>query len=385
MASERAKYNVRHVVQNLDAELVPSSDLSSPRRRLVIVGDVHGQRTQLKKLLDKVEFNKNSNDHLILTGDLINKGPDSTGVVQLAMGLGASAVRGNNEDRVLAAYAALKYPKDGDDGKINSTKTTEAGNESRPTYYEPSDIDTLSQLSEDHVEWLASLPLILRIGPLQGAKSAPWDAGDVLVVHGGLQPSLSIEKQDPWAVMNMRGLLYSNEDDPETTSAALAKDAKEVQARREAFSVVEGEGFRHLQDLRIEATNIISELQKRVGDEAAIPVSGSVGKLWRDAWNEAQNLLDDSTKRVVVVYGHDARAGLQVEPELEVPAKLRGAFEGASEGKKWTRYTFGLDSGCTYGHELSALVVEFNQRLGDVVHHVVQVGSLDVARNATES
>ncbi|CAK7203385.1 hypothetical protein SEUCBS139899_006118 [Sporothrix eucalyptigena] len=80
------------------------------RRRFVFVGDVHGQRKPLDELLEKIDFEV-GNDHLILVGDLINKGPDSAGVVQLAMELGASAVRGNHEDRVLVAYEALQATK----------------------------------------------------------------------------------------------------------------------------------------------------------------------------------------------------------------------------------------------------------------------------------
>ena len=76
------------------------------RRRFVFVGDVHGQRQSLDELLEKINF-ETGHDHLVLVGDLINKGPDSAGVVQLAMDLGASAVRGNHEDRVLAAYDSI--------------------------------------------------------------------------------------------------------------------------------------------------------------------------------------------------------------------------------------------------------------------------------------
>ncbi|KAL1895018.1 hypothetical protein Sste5346_005438 [Sporothrix stenoceras] len=100
---------VELIVDDKDEGGVPT--LSTPaslvrRRRFVFVGDVHGQRKPLDELLDKIDFEV-GNDHLVLVGDLINKGPDSAGVVQLAMELGASAVRGNHEDRVLVAYQSL--------------------------------------------------------------------------------------------------------------------------------------------------------------------------------------------------------------------------------------------------------------------------------------
>lgn len=107
-----------NVIADLPVELIVDdndeggvSSLSTPaglvrRRRFVFVGDVHGQRKPLDALLEKIDFEV-GNDHLVLVGDLINKGPDSAGVVQLAMELGASAVRGNHEDRVLVAYQSL--------------------------------------------------------------------------------------------------------------------------------------------------------------------------------------------------------------------------------------------------------------------------------------
>ncbi|CAK7241212.1 MAG: hypothetical protein STHCBS139747_002672 [Sporothrix thermara] len=106
---------VELIVNDKDAAAAGNTGTSaagSPlrRRRFVFVGDVHGQRKPLDELLDKIDFEVGL-DHLILVGDLVNKGPDSAGVVQLAMEVGASAVRGNHEDRVLAAYEALQAIK----------------------------------------------------------------------------------------------------------------------------------------------------------------------------------------------------------------------------------------------------------------------------------
>lgn len=103
---------VELTVDNKGEEATAESLLSQPagllrRRRFVFVGDVHGQRRPLDELLAKIDFDV-GNDHLVLVGDMINKGPNSTGVVQLAMDLGASAVRGNHEDRVLVAYESLR-------------------------------------------------------------------------------------------------------------------------------------------------------------------------------------------------------------------------------------------------------------------------------------
>lgn len=47
--------------------------------RLFIVGDVHGCFDELVELLD--QNNVGSDDHLIMVGDLVNKGPKSQQVI----------------------------------------------------------------------------------------------------------------------------------------------------------------------------------------------------------------------------------------------------------------------------------------------------------------
>lgn len=89
-------------ISTLPVPLLPT-DPATPRR-LIIVGDVHGHLGSLEALLRKARFSRERGDALVLAGDLVNKGPDSAGVVALAMRVGAFGVRGNHEDRVLSAW-----------------------------------------------------------------------------------------------------------------------------------------------------------------------------------------------------------------------------------------------------------------------------------------
>lgn len=78
----------------------------------------------MEALLEKVAFLP-ENDHLIFVGDMINKGPDSVGVVELARKYGASAVRGNHEDRILKIRR--KMDLDGESGMMMRMRATEIG------------------------------------------------------------------------------------------------------------------------------------------------------------------------------------------------------------------------------------------------------------------
>lgn len=68
--------------------------MSSARR--IFVGDIHGCREPLERLLRAVEFVR-GRDRLLPVGDLVNKGPDSAGCLQLLMELGAEPVIGNHD------------------------------------------------------------------------------------------------------------------------------------------------------------------------------------------------------------------------------------------------------------------------------------------------
>ena len=64
--------------------------------RRIFVGDIQGCLEPLGRLLDAVAFDA-ARDVLLPTGDLVNKGPDSLGVLRLLRELGACPVLGNHD------------------------------------------------------------------------------------------------------------------------------------------------------------------------------------------------------------------------------------------------------------------------------------------------
>jgi hypothetical protein len=71
--------------------------------RTIIIGDVHGCIDELKALINQLQLNLD--DRLFFIGDLINKGPDSVGVVQYLFALSKtysiSLILGNHEEKFL--------------------------------------------------------------------------------------------------------------------------------------------------------------------------------------------------------------------------------------------------------------------------------------------
>ncbi|KAL1957711.1 hypothetical protein VTO42DRAFT_5554 [Malbranchea cinnamomea] len=181
-------------IRSLDPALLPGAE-GAAKRRLVVIGDVHGCNDELEKLLQKISFDRRKGDHLIFTGDLITKGPKSVEVVQLARKYHASCVRGNHEDRVLLVRRELKAAAEsGSSGALDRSDST---GEDRSTRHDSRERDLAQQLSDEDAEWLDTCPVILKVGHIP-------TMGEVVVVHAGLVPGVLPENQDPYTVMTMR-------------------------------------------------------------------------------------------------------------------------------------------------------------------------------------
>ncbi|MDD2878892.1 MAG: symmetrical bis(5'-nucleosyl)-tetraphosphatase [Rhodoferax sp.] len=78
---------------------------------LYLIGDVQGCDSALQRLLAEISFSP-STDTLYFLGDLVNRGPDSAGVLRRLMGYGASAqcLLGNHDLHLLAASVGARKP-----------------------------------------------------------------------------------------------------------------------------------------------------------------------------------------------------------------------------------------------------------------------------------
>lgn len=78
---------------------------------LYMIGDVQGCNGALQKLLDAIDFSP-SRDTLYLLGDLVNRGPDSAGVLRRLMRYGAAAqcLLGNHDLHLLATAHGARRP-----------------------------------------------------------------------------------------------------------------------------------------------------------------------------------------------------------------------------------------------------------------------------------
>jgi hypothetical protein len=141
--------------------------------RTIIVGDVHACSRELSALLERVAFVRRV-DGLVLAGDVLVRGPDPLGTLDLMRELGAAAVRGNHENKLLSARGA--------DGRLRDDARL-GGEHER----------VARMLRDEDWQTLEAMPLWLDL-PAHGVR----------VVHGGVIPGTSIERTPPEALMTMR-------------------------------------------------------------------------------------------------------------------------------------------------------------------------------------
>ncbi|MFC7098396.1 metallophosphoesterase family protein [Halobaculum marinum] len=128
-----------------------------------VVGDVHGCPDELDRLLSNLSVT--DDDLVVFVGDLVRKGPDSKAVVdRVREADNMLTVRGNNEEKLLRGDKEL------------------------------------SALTDDDLDWMASLPVAISWA---GDDETPG----ALVVHGGVDPRVPLAEHTVDDLQNNRSLL----------------------------------------------------------------------------------------------------------------------------------------------------------------------------------
>jgi hypothetical protein len=140
----------------------------------LFIGDVHGCSRELAELLDQV--GPGQDDRVVIVGDLVARGPDSSGVLRLVREVRGLAVRGNHEERLLSSRFARRKGETG-------------------PRLGPSHAALMETLTEEEWAQLESLPLKLD-----------FEDHGVRVVHAGVVPGLPWENQDPRLITHIRSI-----------------------------------------------------------------------------------------------------------------------------------------------------------------------------------
>ena len=168
--------------------------------RLYAIGDVHGHLDLLRDALDRIDADRaRTGDHaapVVQIGDLVDRGPDSRGVVQYLMELTARDARvtvlKGNHDNMFALF--LEDPPR-PDPRLRTDLTwlhpRLGGRETLASYGVDPDLPpdqmhaaATRAVPPAHRTFLDALPLSKRLD-------------DSLLVHAGIRPGFPLEAQDP--------------------------------------------------------------------------------------------------------------------------------------------------------------------------------------------
>ncbi len=140
--------------------------------RTIFIGDVHGCLDELRLLYMKLKLVPG--DRLIFVGDLVDKGPDSLGVLVYVQGLlrqhpGSVVVAGNHEEKALRFYQR---------GKLDQL----------------ADQSWVHEATEADWSFIESMPLTWHDAEL-----------NIRVIHGGIFPALLVKHPDAFEKIEARG------------------------------------------------------------------------------------------------------------------------------------------------------------------------------------
>lgn len=141
-----------------------------------VVGDVHGMLNELQELIKRIE-QRHPEAEIIFVGDLVDRGPDSRGVVALVKSMvesgKARCVSGNHERMMVDGIADLGADRHTDNLRM---WLGNGGQQAIASY-----AGRESDLNE-HIPWMMALPVKIEFD-------------HHVIVHAGLDPRVSLAEQ----------------------------------------------------------------------------------------------------------------------------------------------------------------------------------------------
>lgn len=163
----------------------------NPLQPTYVIGDIHGRLDALNDLLEKIIQDSSDKDFcLVVIGDMIDRGPESAGVLKRLMAIpNAICLKGNHEQMALdfiddPVTAGPRWIKHGGDNTLLSFGITQIGSQR---------MEVISQafrkaLPSGMEDWLRALPHY-------------WQSGDLVAAHAGLDPRHTVAEQTDNAVL----------------------------------------------------------------------------------------------------------------------------------------------------------------------------------------
>lgn len=189
------------------AFLIGEQMIFDDRAPLYALGDVHGQLERLQYAHALATRDGGEDARIVHLGDLIDRGPDSRGVIEYLMdgqsrGRDWPVVKGNHDDKLPRFLDDPRWLDPGPSRPQFWTQDHNNGADATFASYGIADAHDLpldelhakavAAIPREHAAWLDALPLYLKEG------------NDLLFVHAGIRPGVPLEEQTPTDLMWIR-------------------------------------------------------------------------------------------------------------------------------------------------------------------------------------
>ena len=142
--------------------------MSQTSHRRIVIGDVHGHYDGLMHLLEAIA--PGSDDQVYFLGDLIDRGPQSSQVVNFVQQSSYHCLLGNHEQMLLDVVCNKPVSAQAQQAWLYS-----GGHATVASYQD-------ATIPQSHLDWMLQLPTHL-------------DLGDIWLAHAGVNPRIPLEKQ----------------------------------------------------------------------------------------------------------------------------------------------------------------------------------------------
>jgi serine/threonine protein phosphatase 1 len=177
-----------------DPEAQAPSASVPPGQRIYAMGDIHGRRDLFEKLIDAIE----QDDHVagladttvILLGDLVDRGPDSAGVLERAR-----AWQQQRRVRILAGNHEEMFLESFESDSVLRHFLRHGGRETVLSFGLDPEAFRAASLEDVRAMMDVAVPPDMR--QFIAGFEDTVEVGDYLFVHAGVDPSIPLEEQSP--------------------------------------------------------------------------------------------------------------------------------------------------------------------------------------------
>ncbi|GAA4106697.1 metallophosphoesterase family protein [Aminobacter aganoensis] len=163
--------------------------------RIYAIGDIHGHLDLLTemhaRIAAEIERDKVADWRIVHLGDLVDRGPDSRGVIDYLIAATARDSRNivltGNHDVGLLDFLALPDPE--------GLFARHGGKETARSYGVGLNMSDAQSLMQGHAQLVAAVP----DSHLRFLRALPYSAsfGDFFFCHAGIRPGIPLDQQDP--------------------------------------------------------------------------------------------------------------------------------------------------------------------------------------------